>query len=201
MITKNHRIMVSQSDHKRWHLHIRDVQESDQGTYMCQINTDPMISQVGNLDVVSKYIQFNTFLRRAHSYVNVLNEKSSCIKGISVVIRNFKIKNKFWFSTVPPDILDYQTSTDMVVTEGNNVTLRCAAKGSPVPNITWRREDGSSIRVGNGSEGERTSIMTTIGTVALRELFIAEEWVARCLYVMPLNWIIRLKWRAKRLLY
>lgn len=65
--------MVSQSDHKRWHLHIRDVQESDQGTYMCQINTDPMISQVGNLDVVSKYFQFNTFLRRAHSYVNVLN--------------------------------------------------------------------------------------------------------------------------------
>ena len=55
---------------------------------------------------------------------------------------------------MPPDILDYQTSTDMVVTEGSNVTLRCAAKGSPVPSITWRREDGHSIRYINGTEGK-----------------------------------------------
>ncbi|XP_046400342.1 neurotrimin isoform X5 [Ischnura elegans] len=70
---------------------------------MCQINTDPMKSQVGFLEVV-----------------------------------------------VPPDILDYQTSTDMVVREGTNVTLRCAATGSPRPSIVWRREDGEQIpMVGN----------------------------------------------------
>ncbi|XP_011698601.1 PREDICTED: protein CEPU-1 isoform X2 [Wasmannia auropunctata] len=72
---------------------------------MCQINTDPMKSQIGYLEVV-----------------------------------------------VPPDILDYDTSTDMVVMEGRNVTLRCAATGSPAPNITWRREDGQQIQLGNTEE-------------------------------------------------
>lgn len=63
-------------------------------------------------------------------------------------------RSHFSLSTVPPDILDYDTSTDMVVMEGRNVTLRCAATGSPAPNITWRREDGQQIQLGNGEEGE-----------------------------------------------
>lgn len=33
----------------------------------------------------------------------------------------------------------------MVIREGNNVTLQCAATGSPVPSITWKKEDGSEI--------------------------------------------------------
>lgn len=61
--------------------------------------------------------------------------------------------DRTFLSTVPPDILDYDTSTDMVVMEGRNVTLRCAATGSPAPNITWRREDGQQIQLGNGEEG------------------------------------------------
>ncbi|ETN61951.1 hypothetical protein AND_006378 [Anopheles darlingi] len=73
---------------------------------MCQINTDPMKSQMGYLDVV-----------------------------------------------VPPDILDYPTSTDMVVREGSNVTLRCAAVGSPTPTIVWRREAGENISLQDGEQG------------------------------------------------
>ncbi|XP_012261483.3 opioid-binding protein/cell adhesion molecule homolog isoform X2 [Athalia rosae] len=105
VITKNHRIEVTHSDHLTWFLHIREVRETDRGWYMCQINTDPMKSQRGYLDVV-----------------------------------------------VPPDILDYPTSTDMVVKEGSNVTLRCATTGSPPPTITWRREDGRPIPLGHGQE-------------------------------------------------
>lgn len=56
--------------------------------------------------------------------------------------------------TVPPDILDYPTSTDMVVREDSNVTLKCAATGSPEPTITWRRENGVPIELANGSEGK-----------------------------------------------
>ncbi|XP_018321821.1 lachesin-like [Agrilus planipennis] len=52
VITKNHRVAVSHSDHRIWYLHIRDVRESDRGWYMCQINTEPMISQVGFVNVV-----------------------------------------------------------------------------------------------------------------------------------------------------
>ncbi|XP_046590368.1 neurotrimin-like isoform X1 [Neodiprion virginianus] len=98
VITKNHRIAVTHSGHRTWSLHIRDTRETDRGWYMCQVNTDPMSSNTGFLDVV-----------------------------------------------VPPDILDYPTSTDMVVREGSNVTLRCAATGTPTPSVTWRREDGNPI--------------------------------------------------------
>lgn len=42
----------------------------------------------------------------------------------------------------------------MVVREGSNVTLKCAATGSPTPNITWRREGGEKIMLLGGSEGE-----------------------------------------------
>ncbi|CAH1176500.1 unnamed protein product [Phaedon cochleariae] len=105
VITKNNRIGVSHSEQNIWHLHIKEVRESDQGWYMCQINTDPMKSQVGYLTVV-----------------------------------------------VPPDILDYPTSADMVVDEGSNVSLQCIAKGSPEPAITWKREDGEMIRFQNGTE-------------------------------------------------
>lgn len=52
VITKNQRISVTHSEHKTWYLHIKEVRESDRGWYMCQINTDPMKSQVGYLDVV-----------------------------------------------------------------------------------------------------------------------------------------------------
>ncbi|XP_017856768.1 PREDICTED: limbic system-associated membrane protein [Drosophila arizonae] len=105
VITKNQRIGIANSEHKTWTMRIRDIKESDRGWYMCQINTDPMKSQMGYLDVV-----------------------------------------------VPPDILDYPTSTDMVVREGSNVTLKCAATGSPEPTITWRRESGVPIELANGEE-------------------------------------------------
>ncbi|KAL2751131.1 opioid-binding protein/cell adhesion molecule isoform X3 [Vespula maculifrons] len=54
--------------------------------------------------------------------------------------------------SVPPDILDYPTSTDMEVREGSNVTLRCAATGTPKPTVTWRREAGGTITLSNWHE-------------------------------------------------
>ncbi|XP_030748054.1 lachesin-like [Sitophilus oryzae] len=51
VITHNPRVSVSHNDHTTWNLHIKNVQEEDRGQYMCQINTDPMKSQVGLLDV------------------------------------------------------------------------------------------------------------------------------------------------------
>ncbi|XP_048517391.1 neurotrimin-like [Dendroctonus ponderosae] len=104
VITKNHRIGVTHSEHKTWFLHIREVKASDKGWYMCQINTDPMKSQVGFLDVV-----------------------------------------------VPPDILDYATSSDIVVREGANVILQCVAKGFPKPAIAWKRETGDLITLADGN--------------------------------------------------
>ena len=55
VITQNQRISLSYNDHRSWYLHIRNVQESDRGWYMGQINTEPMISQQGYIQVVGKW--------------------------------------------------------------------------------------------------------------------------------------------------
>ena len=55
---------------------------------------------------------------------------------------------------VPPDIDYLKTSKDVVVQEGENVTLVCKASGHPTPRITWRREDGENI-VRNPSRGKK----------------------------------------------
>uniref|UniRef100_A0A182N8R1 Ig-like domain-containing protein n=1 Tax=Anopheles dirus TaxID=7168 RepID=A0A182N8R1_9DIPT len=57
---------------------------------------------------------------------------------------------------VPPNILDYPTSTDMVMREGSNVTLKCAASGSPTPSIIWRREGNEPISTGATSLNSST---------------------------------------------
>ncbi|XP_065310188.1 lachesin-like [Dermacentor albipictus] len=104
VITQNYRVHLSASD-RTWLLVIDHVQESDRGGYMCQVNTGPMRSQVGYLDVL-----------------------------------------------VPPDIEASESSSDVLVREGSNVTIVCRAKGYPAPRITWRREDGTPIAMGNWQE-------------------------------------------------
>ncbi|XP_071039382.1 lachesin-like [Parasteatoda tepidariorum] len=72
---------------------------------MCQVNTVPMLSQIGYLDVV-----------------------------------------------VPPDIIDTDSSSDVLAREGSDVTLVCKAKGYPSPTISWRREDYQPVAAGNWQE-------------------------------------------------
>lgn len=45
-----------------WTLNVMQVQQEDRGYYMCQINSNPMISQVGYLQVVGEY-SFGHFVR------------------------------------------------------------------------------------------------------------------------------------------
>lgn len=53
----------------------------------------------------------------------------------------------FYFP-VPPYLDEELTSSDTDVREGTDVSLKCHAKGSPVPDVTWRREDGKDISLG-----------------------------------------------------
>jgi len=55
VVVKVPRFSVSHDNQKTWLLHISSVQQDDRGYYMCQVNTNPMISQVGFLQVVGKY--------------------------------------------------------------------------------------------------------------------------------------------------
>ena len=52
----------------------------------------------------------------------------------------------FLFS-VPPDIDDDTTSSDVVVNEGDDTSLECKARGHPKPRIVWLREDKDSFPV------------------------------------------------------
>ncbi|XP_045496300.1 lachesin-like isoform X2 [Colias croceus] len=52
MVNINPRLSVTHNGHNTWKLYISSVEPKDSGTYMCQINTDPMKSQMGHLSVV-----------------------------------------------------------------------------------------------------------------------------------------------------
>ncbi|XP_036322337.1 lachesin [Rhagoletis pomonella] len=52
MVSLNPRLSVTHNGHNTWKLHISHVQLNDSGSYMCQVNTDPMKSLSGYLDVV-----------------------------------------------------------------------------------------------------------------------------------------------------
>ncbi|UYV78504.1 hypothetical protein LAZ67_16001802 [Cordylochernes scorpioides] len=56
VITRNYRISLSHSDNRHFVLHVRNVQEWDKGGYMCQVNTVPMKSEIGFLDVLGEQL-------------------------------------------------------------------------------------------------------------------------------------------------
>ena len=49
--------------------------------------------------------------------------------------------------------MDSLSSSDMVQTEGSNVTLECATQGSPEPEVVWRREDAREITIDKNTTG------------------------------------------------
>jgi len=52
VVTRISRFSVSHDHQRTWLLHIRGAQPEDAGHYMCQVNSDPMVSQVGTVYVV-----------------------------------------------------------------------------------------------------------------------------------------------------
>lgn len=49
--TKN-QTQSREDEEATWQLHIRALKEADRGCYMCQLNTKPMLSQLGCVDVL-----------------------------------------------------------------------------------------------------------------------------------------------------
>lgn len=49
--------------------------------------------------------------------------------------------------TVPPDIINEDSSVDMAVQEGEDAALTCRASGNPMPRVTWKKEDGDFILI------------------------------------------------------
>lgn len=51
--------------------------------------------------------------------------------------------------------MDYDTSHDMTVQEGQNVTLTCTAVGLPEPSIEWRREEKKPLMTDGDEDGKK----------------------------------------------
>lgn len=51
VVTENRRIDIDVDNNTYWRLKIRQLQRSDKGCYMCQINTQVMKKQIGCVDV------------------------------------------------------------------------------------------------------------------------------------------------------
>ena len=60
--------------------------------------------------------------------------------------------------TVPPKILDEESSTDVFVPEGSTAQLACKAKGYPKPMVIWQREDHKPIMIRNNYDIEKPRI-------------------------------------------
>ena len=72
----------------------------------------------------------------------------------------FKLFIDLHFFSVPPEIIDAESSTSTVnIRENYNASLICKATGTPEPEITWKREDGRKIVIkrkkNNGKKGNK----------------------------------------------
>ncbi|KAF7494617.1 Protein amalgam [Sarcoptes scabiei] len=64
---------------------------------------------------------------------------------------------------VPPILIEDRTSSDTIVDEHQKAILKCHAKGYPKPKITWRREFGEPINLGQFG-GQKFSVPTFEGS-------------------------------------
>ncbi|GBP81835.1 Lachesin [Eumeta japonica] len=153
VITKNHRVVVSRRDAQSWALSVRAARPSDAGRYMCQINTEPMITQ-------THHLQSEAANKRCHqcgenvqdSRIETLFKEQTVWFNLTqigplVYLPMVTIDPIAFRFEVPPDIVDTGSSGEVFAREDEDVSLQCAASGAPEPNITWRREDAAPIPI------------------------------------------------------
>ncbi|XP_023159089.1 lachesin [Ceratitis capitata] len=82
---------------------------------------------------------------------------------------------------IPPDIINEETSGDMMVPEGGSAKLVCRARGHPKPKITWRREDGREIIARNGAHQKTKALAVEGEMLALTKVTRSEMGAYMCI--------------------
>ncbi|XP_050330350.1 neurotrimin isoform X3 [Bactrocera neohumeralis] len=82
---------------------------------------------------------------------------------------------------IPPDIVNEETSGDMMVPEGGSAKLVCRARGHPKPKITWRREDGREIIARNGAHQKTKALAVEGEMLALTKVTRSEMGAYMCI--------------------
>ena len=124
-------------------LRFENVKPSDQGSYMCQLNTLGSLGQTGFLTVTGTYCSSNNPSGIVRKY-----------------LKDQGIFSNMYFFTEPPRFVEDSGQSDITVREGDTVTLPCQAVGSPKPHIDWKREDGNKIVGGMQSKTHTNSTAT-----------------------------------------
>lgn len=100
-----------------------------------------------------RWIFARHFYKGTWSFDSNLKRWSRRCQFSSYYCHGTNTKRKHDFVSVPPNIEDYQTSSDAIVREGSNVTLTCKATGSPTPTISWKRDDNQQISINKTLSG------------------------------------------------
>lgn len=66
VVAKNGRVSVRSHANTTFYLTVHDIREEDRGNYMCQVNTVPMRSQIGHLEVNGTVSCFGLSSSSAH---------------------------------------------------------------------------------------------------------------------------------------
>ncbi|XP_076282684.1 lachesin isoform X2 [Lasioglossum baleicum] len=83
---------------------------------------------------------------------------------------------------IPPDIISEETSNDLMVPEGASAKLVCKARGYPIPEIVWKREDGTEIISRDSLSGGKTKKANAQGeTLSLSKVTRSEMGAYLCI--------------------
>ena len=124
MISQSKRLSISRHSNK-WNLHIKNVKKSDKGWYMCQLNTNKMMTRTAFLDVRKVEDDFDTLLQKCmedylqeaiEQGIHTINQDHilECCNGTSVnncLLRKGKTIPCFKYFLVLYFILSYNNYT------------------------------------------------------------------------------------------
>lgn len=82
---------------------------------------------------------------------------------------------------IPPDIVNEETSGDLMVPEGGSAKFICKAGGYPKPKIVWRREDSREIIARETSKGRVKAMSVEGETLSLTKVTRSEMGSYLCI--------------------
>ncbi|XP_012063327.1 PREDICTED: lachesin-like [Atta cephalotes] len=168
MVAHNSRLSVTHNGHNTWKLHVSNVQKNDSGTYMCQVNTDPMRSQDNwNKHRVPISVMFGSNYLKTNSGYNASCVHSGCVSLKTFVGETLELTGVLRqemgtylciaSNNVPPTVskrysVDVHFSPLIKVTNqlvaapiNSDVVLQCYVEASPHAMNTWYRDAGEKL--------------------------------------------------------
>ncbi|CAB4058939.1 HNT [Lepeophtheirus salmonis] len=142
LVTQSNRYAIINKEEGSYDLFITNVIDSDAGTYICQINSEPMKNLVGiNSSRPNKSKKI--LVKALPSFQKKTPKKLQIPLNMVTLIKRFYVI--FLKVVKPPTIDEELTSDSLIITEGQTALLNCSASGDPTPKIYWRRQNANQM--------------------------------------------------------